>query len=427
MFKIIFIVSLMTGAILSTVSAADISQRFNQNQKVFTQDTSRPSQLSALVDELLMTNPALQAKQARVEASSAQYQADSQALYNPELDVDYENTDTDTSSIGISQAIDWSDKRGGRKKLAQFRQQQSMAELQLARQSLSAQLLQNLSSYHSAKDKNDLIQLRIELLKEFVSIARKRFQSGDVNQADLSLAHLAFADASMQRSRVASELMSARQSLITLMGKRINQWPGLPIALPVIDFQEEQIQSIINRHPELSVQSARIESAMAKVQLRRLEQNADPVIGVRAGRDDSNDLLGFNFSIPLNVRNTYKAEVYVVNAELIESEFESKNLSRQLKSQLISTASRYQLVRKTWMDWQTIGQSSMDKQFNLIRKQWQASEISSTEYFLQLNQTLETRLSAIELRQEFWSAWIDWLEASSGIMQWLNLNNKTEN
>lgn len=423
MYKIIVIASLITGAILSTVSAADISQRFNKNQGVFTQDTSR---LGALTDELLTTNPALQAKQARVEASSAQYQADSQALYNPELDVDYENTDVDTSSIGISQAIDWSDKRGGRKKLAQFRQQQSIAELQLARQSLSSQLLQNLSSFHTAKDKNDLIQLRIELLSEFVAIARKRFQSGDVNQAELSLARLAFADASMQRSRVASELMSARQSLITLMGKTVNQWPGLPIALPAIDFKEEHIQSIINKHPELLVQSARIESAMAKVQLRRLEQNADPVIGVRAGRDDSNDLLGFNFSIPLNIRNTYKDEVNVANAELIESEFQSKNLSRQLKSKLISTASRYQLVRKTWMDWQKIGQSSMDKQFSLIRKQWQASEISSTEYFLQLNQTLDTRLSAIELRQEFWSAWIDWLEASSGIMDWLNLNNKTE-
>ncbi len=421
MFKFLLIAVLMVGAILSTVSASDIGQRFKKNPTIFSQDISR---LAALLDELLKNNPGLQAKQARVDASTAQYHASSQALYNPELEIDYENTDVDTSSVGISQAIDWSDKRGGRKKLASFNKKQSVASLNVARQSLAADLLLDLSAYHTASDKNALIELRIELLQEFVALAKKRYQSGDVNQAELSLAQLAFADASMQRSRIASQLMAARQSLITLMGKDISQWPGLPLSLPEVDLKDNNIEQIISNHPLIQEQSAKIESAMAKVQMRRLEQNADPVIGVRAGRDGSNNLLGFNLSIPLNVRNTFKAEVNVANAELIEAEYESKNLFRQLKSQLLSNAGRYQLVRETWLEWQREGQNSMANQFSLIHKQWKAGEISSTEYFLQLNQTLETRLSAIELRQEFWNAWVDWLNASSRITQWLNLSHK---
>ncbi len=423
MFRFTFFPVFLCVTILFPVSvfgASDIAQQFENTQTRFSSDTSR---LTALVNELLNNNPALQAKEARVDASYAQYQADSRPLYNPELDIDYENTDVDTSSIGISQAIDWSDKRGGRKKLAQLKQQQTLAELSLARQSLAAELLHNISRYHTAKDKNTLIQLRIELLQEFVSITRKRFLSGDVNQAELSLARLAFADASMQRSRIASELMSNRQSLITLMGKSLEQWPGLPAVLPEVDLKDKNLQDLINHHPLMLVQSAKIKSAMARVQLRRLERNADPVIGIRAGKDSDSDLLGFNLSIPLHIRNNFKAEVNVANAQLIESEFESKNLLRQLKSQLLSTASRYQLVRKTWMEWQKVGQNSMSAQFSLIRKQWQSSEISSTDYFLQLNQTLETRLSAIELRQEFWTAWIDWLNSSTGIKHWLNLNH----
>jgi len=40
-----------------------------------------------------------------------------------------------------------------------------------------------------------------------------------------------------------------------------------------------------------------------------------------------------------------------------------------------------------------------------------------------LNQTLDTRRSAIELRQDVWRAWIDWLLASGRVNTWLGLGD----
>ncbi len=421
MFKKLLLPCLSIGLGLLPVAVwSDMAKRFDDAQAFFTRDIS---QLASLVDNVLNNNPGIQAIEANVKAAGARQDAAQQALYNPQLELDYEHAGVNTSSLGIIQTIDWSDKRGSRTQFALYETNQSIAQLNIARQSLAAELLHNLSAFHTAEDKDALTQLRIELLQEFVALARQRYHSGDVNQSELSLAQLALAEAAMQRSRVASQLMLSRQALIILHGSDNNHWPGLPLSLPALEFKTEQLEQLISLLPEIQEQSARVSAAKAKVTLRSREQNADPTIAIRAGSDDTDNLIGLTVSIPLTIRNTYQAEVRVANAQLIEAEFNNKNLTRQLKSRLISSAQRYQLVRAAWLSWQKTGQTSMARQFSLIHKQWQAGEISSTDYFLQLNQTLDTRLSAIELRQELWTAWVDWLNATASVTQWLTLNN----
>jgi len=424
MFKFFMIAFLSIGVALTPVAVwSSMAKRFDEAQVFFPKDISL---LAQIVDDALINNPRLKASQSKVDASDARFEAASQALYNPELDFDYENSEINTSSVGINQTIDWSDKRGGRAKVAQFDKKMSQMNLIIAYQNFSAQLLQNLSDFHTANDKNALTKLRIELLQEFVSLVKKRYQGGDVNQAQLSLAQLSFTKATIERSRAFSQLMTTKQALIVLTGSDNDQWPGLPVKLPVVKLELDKLQETINHLPKTREQMSKIETAMAKVQLRTREQNADPTIGIRAGREDSDNLIGFNLSIPLNIRNTYKSEVNVANAELIQAEMESKNLVRQLKSQLVSSASRYQITRESWLNWQKTGKKSLSKQFSIIHKQWQAGEINSTDYFLQLNQTLDTRLSVIELRHELWSTWITWLKTSSSVTQWLNLKHYSE-
>jgi len=128
-------------------------------------------------------------------------------------------------------------------------------------------------------------------------------------------------------------------------------------------------------------------------------------------------------SIPLFVRNNFRAEVDVANAELIQIESESQNIVRKVRSELFTSAHRYQLLHETWNGWLQTGQSSLSSQLSLIQQLWQAREISTAEYFMQLNQTLNTRTSAIELRQDLWRAWIDWLLATGKVNTWLGLEN----
>ncbi len=57
---------------------------------------------------------------------------------------------------------------------------------------------------------------------------------------------------------------------------------------------------------------------------------------------------------------------------------------------------------------------------------WQAGELNTTDYLVQLKQALDTEVSATEQRGRMWRAWADWLAASGQADQWLNLAGDTQ-
>ncbi len=76
--------------------------------------------LSGWINAVLSQNPEIQAAQAAVDAAGGRLRAADQPLFNPELEFDYENSEIDTTTGGLSQTIDWSDKRGARTAVADF-------------------------------------------------------------------------------------------------------------------------------------------------------------------------------------------------------------------------------------------------------------------------------------------------------------------
>ena len=85
--------------------------------------------LSGWINAVLSQNPEMQAAQAAVDAASGRYRAAGQPLFNPELEFEYENSDIDTTTGGLSQTIDWADKRGARAAVADSGQVAANAEL----------------------------------------------------------------------------------------------------------------------------------------------------------------------------------------------------------------------------------------------------------------------------------------------------------
>jgi len=420
MFKFFVLPALLLSCLLPVAAWSDTGNKLPKTNSHYPDGIP---QLSALIDEVLSSHPSIQAVRAERDAAIAMTQAADQPLYNPEVELDVEKTDIQTSSLGITQAIDWSDKRGARSQAAQYEKNSFIAKLQAARQALAGELLQALADYHTHRDMDALTQQRIELLQGFVELAEKRRQAGDLGQAELTLAQLALAEARMQRTRAASRLIETKQLLITLVNGDGSDWPGLPDTLPTLNLADENIDELLHQLPILQEQLSKIAAAKAKIHLRSREQRPDPTIGLRGGREDSESLIGVTLSIPLFVRNNFRAEVDVASAELIQAEGESQNIARKVRSELFSSARRYQLVHETWNGWLQTGQSSLSSQLSLIQQLWQAREVNTAEYFMQLNQTLNTRTSAIELRQDLWRAWIDWLLATGQVNAWLGLEN----
>jgi cobalt-zinc-cadmium efflux system outer membrane protein len=82
---------------------------------------------------------------------------------------------------------------------------------------------------------------------------------------------------------------------------------------------------------------------------------------------------------------------------------------------------QYRVTRRARLAWEQTGQRSVSTQIDLLRRLWQAGELSTTDFLVQLNQALNTQASAIGVRGRAWRAWFEWLTASGRIDDWLGL------
>lgn len=376
-----------------------------------------PPALPAFVRTVMESNPRLLAARSAFDAAQARTRAASRPLYNPALKLDVETAEADTASLGITQTIDWTDKRGAREGAAAFEAQAADAEFDATRQSLIGELLSALGRYHSTDALEQLARERAEVMQRFLTLAEKRRQAGDLNQVELDLARLARTRSLLQQAQASSERTVAEEALVAVTGKLRREWPPLPERLPeLVSFDAD---ALLEALPEVRALRARIVAAQSTVTLRQREQRPDPMLGLRGGREGSDRLVGLTLSIPLFVRNNFHAETEAANAALIETEQARQDVYRRSQARLLSTAQRYQMALNAWAVWESSGQPSLRSQLGLLERLWQAGELSTTDYLLQLNQNLETQGSALELRDRLWGSWFDWLAASGQFEPWL--------
>jgi len=382
--------------------------------------------LTGWINEVLLQNPEMQAAQAAVDAADGRLRAADQPLFNPELELEYENTDITTTAGGLNQAIDWSDKRGARTAVADFERVAASAELQSIRLTLAAGLLQALADWHAAAAIKQVSEQQTLLLTRFVRLAERRRKAGDLGQVELDLAHLAAAEAAFEQADASQNLILAHRAVSVLTGSDSPSWPVLSTQLPDIEPQQVDVDGLLNDLPLMHVALAQMSAARASVELSVREKKPDPTFGFRIGKEDSDTLTALTFSVPLYVRNTFSAEVDVANASLIQAKRAAANVRRQARADLIATAQVYQSSRLAWNAWVASGAPRLSQHTELLDRLWQAGELNTTDYLVQLKQALDTEVSAIKQHGRMWQAWSAWLMASGRADKWLNLTGDTQ-
>lgn len=376
--------------------------------------------LIQFVQTVVEANPRVQAARAALEASGAFRDAASRPLYNPELSLDAENSDTDTRALGISQTLDWGGKRKARTAVAESDRLVVEAEYLAARWAVTVELLDGLAQHQTGAERDALAKSRQQLMDEFAALAQRRFDAGDLAQVELDLARLASTDARIQRATAGAGLAEARQSVRNLTPRSaVAQWPTLPGALPALPESAEDPQSLVLALPEVLAARRQVETADAVVELRRRERRPDPTLSLAGGEEDGEALIGLNVTIPLFVRNRFNHEVTAALAERSQAQQIADDVMQRAYARLISAAERYDLSRGAWGDWQQTGEASLSRQTEQLQRLWEAGELSTTDYLVQLTATLDVQESALDLREALWRAWFEWLWASGQVDAWL--------
>jgi len=382
--------------------------------------TRADPELIRFVQTVVETNPRVQAARAALDASGAFRDAASRPLYNPELSLDAENSDADTRAIGISQTLDWDGKRKARTTVAESDRLVVEAEYQVARWAVIVELLDGLAQHQTGVERQALAESRRLLMQEFADLAQRRFDAGDLNQVEFELARLASTEARIQKATAGASLAEARQAVRNLSPRSaVAEWPDLPTVVPNLPDSANDPQSLVLALPEVIAVRHQVESADAMVELRRRERRPDPTLSLAGGEVDGETLVGVNITIPLHIRNSFSHEVSAAAAERSQAEQIANDVMQRAHARLISAAERYELSRGAWGDWELTGQTSLASQSEQLKRLWEAGELSSTDYLVQLRQTLDVQESALELREALWRAWFEWLWASGQVDAWL--------
>lgn len=397
--------------IFDTASAETTSESAN----------NAPVALSNFIKSSLEQQPTLLAAKADIQSAKAALRASSQAIYNPELELGYEDATDKTKTIGITQTIDRGDQRGSREIVAKANLNTVAVNYQVEIQAFIGNLLAGLAENQSQQELVQLSKKTLKLIQEFKEIAERRYLAGDLTQVDLNLARLAYHQALLDQVNAQSKATDSREKLRSIIGSLPKSLPLLPEQLPE-PILNDDLEYILRNLPVVRAQLAKVQLAKQQIALRKSEQAWNPTVGVTAGSEGGENLIGLNLSIPLNVRNNFSAEVDVARQELIASEQRAQIAYRNTRARLAITTERYSDLLSASNHWRENGRISIEQQLILVDKLWQVGEITATDYLMQIKQVLDIQVAGLELRSQLWLVAFDWMNLTATADDWLNIN-----
>ncbi|MEE9352052.1 MAG: TolC family protein [Thiotrichaceae bacterium] len=386
---------------------------------------SKLAALSGFLTQIENKHPRLKADQAGLKAAQALTQAASSPLYNPELELDVERVGfgsnrEDAATIGINQTIDWHDKRSARKNIAVSQQQVTKYESDVTRQQLIGSIFSELANYQVQQEILRAHGKRLQLTKQIFAQATRLYKAGDISKLNLEQVSLSHVQTQLALNQAKVKLVATSRTLVSVAGVDLKKWPSLPYAPPTMRPVTLNYTQISNDLPSLKAAQSRVVVARNTMRLRVREQKPDPTIGLKAGGEDSNKVVGLTLSIPLHLRNNFSAGVDEARSNVKRAEALLENSQHQSLSRLKSAAQTYHLTYTGWQSWTKIAGNSLQKQSYLLMRLWKAGEVSTSDYLLQLNQIREVELNQVKLKGNVWKAWFDWLSVSNQFRQWLD-------
>jgi cobalt-zinc-cadmium efflux system outer membrane protein len=378
--------------------------------------------LRQAIQSVWESSPEVAAARAELEAARARARAAAQPLYNPTLSLDAENADVDRRTAGLSLALDLSGKRRARAAQGSAELQASQAGYDLLRRDVASRWLKAWSTLALAAKQRELGEHRLTLMRRFDELAAQRLKVGDISSPERDLAGLALGEAQIQQASLIGNEAAARAALVAIGADAANAAGSWPNALPPSSGDVAPLPP--DDYPELVQARARLDGAEAGVQVARRARIPDPTVSLTGGQVRNgpvNDrVVGLSVSIPLPVLNTGRADVDAARAEADAAAIGIQARQRATQARLLETKARYDALHDAARAFQASRAAAFDERTALLEKLWRAGEIGTSDYLVQLKQSLDTALSGLDLQSQAWQAWFDYLSAAGRLTDWVD-------
>ena len=345
-------------------------------------------------------HPDVLAAREQLLGSKATADAVAQPLHNPELSSDLERSGEENNyRVGVQQTIDWWDRRGARQQQAVYLRTAAEALYRQQMLDKTAEALAALVEWRSASRAATIAQEQKAQLDTLLELVEKRQRAGDLGSID---AELTFLSLSQQLAQVA-EVEAALQKAESRVRELLPQWTAERGGIPE-DFWPSQPDSATDQellqHPAVASAQARWQSLEEEAEATRRSAKAEPTVGVNAGRDGGESVVGLSFSIPLNVRNNFSAETRAASRAALEAEARFQAVYRKQRFDWQASQAAWQRFDQQYRRWQALVQGRVGRSAELLERLWRSGDLSTTDYLLALNQRAESLLAGIELEKQ---------------------------
>lgn len=350
--------------------------------------------------EKIQQHPAVIAAKERWLSAEAGSQALEQPLYNPELSTELErNGNYDNYRVGINQTIDWWDKRGARENQASFLRAAAKARYQQVLLDKTAEALMAQAQWQAASKAQALISEQQTQLDALLSLVEKRKQAGDLGSIDAELTFLSLSTQMTQIAEIEANLQKTESKVRELL-------PGWTPELNPVPESFWAKSDALDTKPDLLklplIASARShwQALDEAAEATRRNAKAEPTIGINAGRDGDENVVGLSFSIPINVRNNYSAETRAAKREALEAEAQFRAIYRKQEFNWKAAHAAWQRFNQQYQRWQSQVLKRIQHSEALLKRQWLSGDLSTADYLLALNQRSESLLAGITLEKQ---------------------------
>jgi cobalt-zinc-cadmium efflux system outer membrane protein len=245
---------------------------------------------------------------------------------NPDLDLSAEDWPAgqrfsqSKAMVGVSQTVPFPGKKPLERQAARAGVRVTEMELRQRQTELEREIKVAFYRVLASERRREISQELVELARAVADTARKRVEAGAAGMQEQLRAEVEQERAQTEQVEVSREIIAARQTLVTLLGR-----PDLKDA-PLAGTLSEGVNTSpaeenpgvwLNSHPRVVVGRAAQERAGLQVRRARLEPAPDVKLGVAGGREGGTGagLVEFRLSVPLPFWDHGKGRVQEAQAQ----------------------------------------------------------------------------------------------------------------
>lgn len=319
-----------------------------------------PLTVDEAVAMALQYNPGLAQIKARAEALAA-IPSQAGALPDPIISFNALNLPVDSfdtrqepmtqMQVGLSQTIPFPGKLALREQAAEYESAAALKSVTEARLWLQSRVKNSWWQLFYLKQALQIVDNNLMLLRQFIQIARAKYEVGEGLQQDVLLAQLELSQLLDQQLKLQGLRRNIAAQLNTLLDRPVNQSIRLPAdvneTLPK-PMAENALLRLAEQHRALlAAERERVNAAQSRLELAKKDYLPDLNVGVAYGSRDHDlsgreraDFLSFKLSasVPIFLADKQAKAVDQKNSELMQQKYALRDQENAVREQI---AQRY--------------------------------------------------------------------------------------